>query len=146
MATLNIGAANAALSCGVAAATDVTGFGLCGHGAEMAAASGVTLEIHSEALPLLPGAAQLAAQEIVSGGAKRNQQHLGSRLEVASDVANSRLSLALDSETSGGLLLAISSDKVEDLQNSLKAEGVQIQAIIGEVKPAEGNLRIRILR
>ncbi len=146
MSTLNAGAANAALSCGVTAATDVTGFGLCGHGSEMAAASGVILEIHSAALPLLPGAEELAAQEIVSGGSKRNQQHLGSQLEVAPDVAAERLSLALDSETSGGLLLAIPDDQVDALRNSLQSEGVQIQAIIGEVKPAEGDLKIRILR
>jgi len=146
MAALNAGAAKAALACGVQAATDVTGFGLCGHGAELAAASGVLLEIHTEALPLLPGAEELADQEIVSGGSKRNQEHLGSHLEVAADVPSNRMSLVLDSETSGGLLLAISADSVDQLRKSLQAEGVEIQAVIGEAKPAEGDLRIRIRR
>ncbi len=144
MTDLNAGAARAALKCAVQAATDVTGFGLCGHGAEMAAASGVLLEIRSGALPLLPGAQELVAGGIVSGGSKKNRDHLGNRLEVASDVSDNLLALALDSETSGGLLLAIPSDEVDAMTRSLQSEGVKIQAIIGEVKPSQGDVSIRI--
>jgi selenide,water dikinase len=146
MATLNAGAARAALASGAHAATDVTGFGLCGHGSEMATASRVLLEIRASALPLLPGAVELAAQGLVSGGSKRNQNYLGARLDVAPDVDGDRLALTLDSETSGGLLLAISADEVDNLRQNLEKEGVSIQAIIGQVKASEGNLSIRITR
>lgn len=146
MATLNAGAARAALASGAHAATDVTGFGLCGHGSEMSVASRVLLEISASALPLLPGAAELAAQGLVSGGSKRNQSYLGARLDVAPDVDSDRLALTLDSETSGGLLLAISADEVDNLRQNLEKEGVSIQAIIGQVKATEGDLSIRITR
>ncbi|NRA74368.1 MAG: selenide, water dikinase SelD [Planctomycetes bacterium] len=144
MTTLNAGAARAAINCGVHSATDVTGFGLCGHGAEMAAASGVLLEICSSSLPILAGVEQLAAEGIVSGGSKRNQEHLGTRLDVGADVAADRLALALDSETSGGLLLAVGPEELDELTRSLQSEGVSIQAVIGEVKPLQGDVSVRI--
>ena len=87
------------------ACTDVTGFGLAGHATEMAAASGVTLVIRAGALPVLPGALELAAEFLPCGG-RANARHF-TGVAVGKDVAPERHLLCLDPQTSGGLLLAV---------------------------------------
>ena len=89
----------------VHACTDVTGFGLAGHGSEMARASGVTLELSFDRLPLFEGVEAIAAQNR-SGGLQSNEEHfgLGVRVQVAADP---KLPLIYDPQTSGGLLVAI---------------------------------------
>jgi selenide,water dikinase len=109
MVRLNREAASAArqLPAGaVSACTDITGFGLAGHASEMAEASGVTIAIDSHALPVLPGAADLAAANL-SGGAKTNHDHFAPRVKLASSMPASLRLLAFDPQTSGGLLLAV---------------------------------------
>ncbi|MCU0621966.1 MAG: selenide, water dikinase SelD, partial [Gemmatimonadales bacterium] len=111
MTTLNDGAMRAALACGVRAATDITGFGLLGHGSEMALASGCGLRIRAEAVPLLPGALGYAEAGLFAGGLGRNRQYLEGLaregrlgLRVAPGVPAPLFALLADSETSGGLL------------------------------------------
>jgi selenide,water dikinase len=72
----------------------------------MAEASGVTIAIDSHALPVLPGAADLAAANL-SGGAKTNHDHFAPRVKLASSMPASLRLLAFDPQTSGGLLLAV---------------------------------------
>lgn len=136
MATLNAEGARLALKHQIQSATDVTGFGLAGHGSEMASASGVDLVISATSLPLLPGVADLAKAGFCSGGSVRNRQHLGEKLRLDDHLEEFLASLCLDSETSGGLLLAVSPDKVDSLTSDLKAAGVAECAIIGEVMAA----------
>jgi selenide,water dikinase len=145
MATLNAAAARVAIALDAHAVTDVTGFGLCGHGAEMATASNMTLEIIASQLPIIPGAEDLARRKLTSGGAKRNRDHLADRLDLAGEVPAHLAGLALDSETSGGLLMAISPDRIADLEESMRREQILHFSIIGEVKPPQGSFRIRIL-
>lgn len=103
MTTLNRDASRAALAAGVEAATDVTGFGLLGHGYKMARASGVTLVIDTDAVPLLEGARAAAEAGYIPGGSRRNLQW------VAPHVLTSRPEidqiLLADAQTSGGLLI-----------------------------------------
>jgi selenide, water dikinase len=106
MGTLNAAASRAALALGVTCATDVTGFGLLGHALNVARGSGVTLRIDGRKLPELPGARELWRTGTRTGGAERNEAYLTSLVDAASaDPAD--LALALDPQTSGGLLLAV---------------------------------------
>lgn len=146
MSTLNAAAAQIAMNHGVKSATDVTGFGLCGHGSEMALASNVDIFFHASKLPLLPGVADLAKAGYCSGGSGRNRAHLGDRLSVEQGIEESLISLCLDSETSGGLLIAIPEDRVDRLLSDLQdSAGVATHVVIGEVKASTGTPRVSIL-
>ena len=123
MGRLNRAAAEAMRAAAVQAATDVTGYGLLGHAFEMAAGAGVQLAFSAGALPLLPGAERLMARGFASGGAARTLRHLGDRLAVAPGVPEVRLRLAADSETSGGLLLAVPEARLEALLAALAERG-----------------------
>ncbi len=90
----------------VSAATDITGFGLAGHGSEMAAGSGVTLVIDTGTLPLLEGAVALAAGNS-PGGNRTNDKHFGPGVRIAASVSPALRLIAFDPQTSGGLLLSI---------------------------------------
>jgi len=109
MRALNAVASRAALSHGVTCATDVTGFGLLGHGLNIARGSGTTLRIDGRSLPELPGARELWRAGTRTGGAERNETYLAPHVDSSSaDPAD--LALALDPQTSGGLLLAVPPD------------------------------------
>jgi selenide, water dikinase len=106
MSTLNAVASRAALALGLRCATDVTGFGLLGHALNVARASGVTLRIDGGRLPELPGARELWRTGTRTAGAERNESYLASFVDSASADPED-LALALDPQTSGGLLLAV---------------------------------------
>jgi selenide, water dikinase len=103
MVTLNREASEVALAAGVAAATDVTGFGLLGHLFKMARASGVGAVIDAAAVPYLDGARAALVAGFVSGGSRRNLEWV--RPHLRSDVADDELLLLADAQTSGGLLV-----------------------------------------
>jgi selenide, water dikinase len=117
-------AAEAALAAGVACATDVSGFGLAGHLSEVTAASGVGATVSASAVPLVPGARELARKGIMTGGAQRNRAFAGLRLEVADGVAAELVDLLHDPQTSGGLLLAVPAERAPSLRRELEARGV----------------------
>ena len=146
MRTLNRAAAEAisALGAGaVHACTDITGFGLVGHASEMAAASGVVLKVRAPLLPLFPRVAELAAGNR-SGGLASNQRHFSAGLRVAAGVADELVTIALDPQTSGGLLLAIDPVRVDEVVAALLAAGGGA-ARIGEVAPADGPVRVDLV-
>jgi selenide,water dikinase len=103
MTALNDAASAAALTAGVVAATDVTGFGLLGHLYKMARASGVSAVIDAAAVPYLDGARDSLQAGYVSGGTKRNLDWV--RPHLTSAVGENELLLLADAQTSGGLLL-----------------------------------------
>ena len=141
MGALNRGAAEAMAAVGVHAATDVTGYGLLGHAAELAAGSGVDVVLHAGALPLLDGARELMARGFVSGGAARTLGHLAERLDVDAGVDRPDVQLAADAETSGGLLIAVPAGRAPDLERELAARDLPVVAV-GEVLPGSGRLRL----
>jgi selenide,water dikinase len=143
MGRLNRAACDAMLAAGARAATDVTGYGLLGHAFEMAAASGAELVLHAAALPLLAGARELVGRGFASGGAARTLAHLGPRLAVDAGVDPVLQRLAADSETSGGLLIAIAPAHEAALQDALVREGVAVHAI-GEVSGSVEGGRLRL--
>jgi selenide,water dikinase len=132
MSALNKEAGEAAGRYGVTGGTDVTGFGLLGHGWEMAKASGVKLRIESARLPTLPGALEYAAMGLVPAGTWANQKYCTKYITAADTVAPEMLSLIADAQTSGGLLLAVPPDRAEDLVQYLASRGVKEAAIIGQ--------------
>lgn len=97
----------------VGAVTDVTGFGLLGHGWEVAERSGVSMVLDADALPLYPGALAAAARGTRTGGDRRNRDHLAGRVD--SSVTAAREALAFDPQTSGGLLATVEPDAVPAL-------------------------------
>jgi len=123
MATLNRGAADAMRRVGVAAATDVTGFGLLGHLGELVRASGVSAEIEFARLPLIEGIAGLAAAGVVPGGTVRNLEAVSRFTQFGSLDETARI-IAADAQTSGGLLIAIDAPLIGALLQALQEEGV----------------------
>ncbi len=131
MARLNAGAARAMRRVGVSAATDVTGFGLLGHLGEMVRGSGVSAEVDFDAVPLLPGAADLAANNVVPGGTERNLV-AAERFTHFGDADRPTQLLLADAQTSGGLLLTIEAPLASALLQALDDEGEQ-GAVIGRI-------------
>jgi selenide,water dikinase len=133
MATLNRGAANAMLEVGVNSATDVTGFGLLGHLSQMMKVSGVSAEINRSAVPILPGAVELAEAGNVSGGTSRNIEALGDAVQLEDGVSDIDFVLMADAQTSGGMLISVSEDRVGALVKSLVANKTLYSSVIGRV-------------
>ena len=136
MTLLNAGASQAALAAGVRAATDVTGFGLLGHLHRMLAASQAAARIAAAAVPLLPGAAELAAAGYISGGTRANTARMGPVTRLDSAVPAELAVLLYDAQTSGGLLLAAPVPAAPALLAGLRALGLDA-ALIGDVTPGE---------
>jgi len=121
----------------VRGATDVTGFGLLGHGLEMARASGVRLAFDATAIPALPGALALAAAGVETGGAAHNRRFVAPVLEVAPGVSPPLVALAHDPQTSGGLLAAVPEAALYAVVAGLGAAGVSAWRI-GRVEEGSG--------
>jgi selenide,water dikinase len=115
----------------VHACCDVTGFGLMGHAFEMASGSSVTIVIESKKLPLLPGARRLARQGCLTGGCRRNRDYLTTRTAVNSSVRDDLVEIALDPQTSGGLLIALPAHRADGLVKKLRSMGIDGAARIG---------------
>jgi selenide,water dikinase len=128
MSTVNREAAEALHEVDPHAVTDITGFGLAGHLAEMAKASGIAVEIDLASLPLLPGALEAAATGLVPAGAGKNRTSVAPVLEVDEGADELRVDLCLDPQTSGGLLAAVSPEHADDLVRRLPGS-----AIVGRV-------------
>jgi selenide, water dikinase len=125
MRDLNRRAAELLVAHGVRAATDVTGFGLLGHGLEMAKASGTSFVFDAAKLPALDGAVELARAGVETGGAAHNRRFVQPHLTVDEGVAAELVTLAHDPQTSGGLLAAIPREAVKDLHRALIDAGVE---------------------
>jgi selenide,water dikinase len=137
MTTLNRDASRAAVAAGARCATDVTGFGLLGHGLEMARASHVRLVFDAAALPALAGALDLARAGVETGGAAHNRRFVSSSLTVDGLVAPDLVTLAHDPQTSGGLLAAIPGPRLGSVEAALDRAGIATWRV-GRAEPGEG--------
>ncbi len=131
MTTLNAAASSVARKHKVHAVSDVTGFGIMGHAQEMASGSGVTLVIESAKLPLLKSAVRLAEKGYVTGGCKRNRDYLNDKMSIEPTIREGLAEVALDPQTSGGLLIAIAKRHTAKLIEDLHAAGVTAACEIG---------------
>jgi selenide,water dikinase len=121
MTTLNADAADAALSVGPSAMTDVTGFGLLGHLHEMAIASGVEARVDAAAVPAIEGAVDLLAAGAVAGGTQRNRAWLETKVRWADTVPDPVRTLLCDAMTSGGLLVTAPPERADAMHEALAA-------------------------
>jgi len=147
MLRLNRVAAEVAGEAAVRGATDITGFGLLGHAAEMVEASGAGIALRAADLPILPGALALAEKGTFSGGMKRNRTHLEhtlgarGRLSLGPSVGPAHAGLLFESETSGGLLFGVAPEDVSRIHDGFTRRGEACWEI-GEVT-AEIGLAVR---
>ncbi len=130
MATLNGPAAAVMVEAGVRCATDVTGYGLLGHLREILEASRVSARVHYDAVPVLDGIEQLVAEGVYPGGSGRNLASV--RPIVRTERTEVEVSVLADAQTSGGLLMAVPVDIVDELLLGLSTQSV-VAASIGEV-------------
>ena len=131
MVALNRRASEIMLGFRVHACTDVTGYGLLGHAAEMAMGSRVAIVLESARLPLLRGAARLARAGCLTGGCRRNREYLKDKIVIDRSISEDLVELAFDPQTSGGLLIALPAGEAPSLVEELQANGVGAAAIIG---------------
>src|SRR4051812_7207399 len=137
MRTLNRAASEVLVAHGIRGATDVTGFGLLGHGLEMASASKARLAFDASALPALDGALEAARAGVETGGASHNRRFTAPALTVGDGVAPELVALAHDPQTSGGLLTAVPAADVDAVEGALTAAGVSSWRV-GYVEDGEG--------
>ncbi|HEY7936834.1 MAG TPA: selenide, water dikinase SelD [Candidatus Limnocylindrales bacterium] len=124
MCRLNRAAADVLVAEGVQAATDITGFGLLGHGLEMARGSGTRFVFSAAALPALDGAVELARAGVETGGGGHNRRFVARAFHLDAAVPSELVTLAHDAQTSGGLLAAIDPSQIAAVESGLAAAGV----------------------
>lgn len=132
MATLNKYAAEVMTNYTVNACTDVTGFGLLGHTLEIAEGSNVGITINSKNVPILSGTKELAEQDVIPGGTKKNHKWIADRVEYDNQISEIDQLILCDAVTSGGLLISVPESEADALQEALQTNNVD-SAIIGEV-------------
>jgi selenide,water dikinase len=147
MSRLNDTACAAMLEVGVPAATDVTGFGLCGHLRNLLAASGVRAQLWLDRVPVLPAARRYAEAGIVPGGTRANWRFLGEWVDWGGIGETDQLLLS-DAQTSGGLLMAVPAERAGVLVEALRARGTLAAAIIGVIEAAapDSSGKMKVLR
>lgn len=133
MATLNKAAAEAAQDFNIHGCTDITGFGLIGHVAEMTDGNH-TIELWGNKIPVLPKAMELARMGIIPAGAYRNMDYTKNKVQTLGTLPQERLDVLYDPQTSGGLLLSVPEEEGEQLVQRLKDSGLT-GAAIGCVMP-----------
>ena len=130
--------------------TDITGFGLIGHGAEMARAGDVTLEIYSSKVPVFDKAIEMATMGIIPAGAYRNREYtkedvmeyLSKSPDKDADL-RARVDCLYDPQTSGGLLIAVKENQLDRLLTQLKEKGCE-SSVIGMFKARKGKYYVEI--
>ena len=142
MRTLNRAARDAVAAIGPHACTDVTGFSFLGHLYQMLRASGMSAQVYSMNIPLLPGALDLARQGIAPGGTRRNRDYTGPHVSFGNEVETALANVLFDPQTSGGLLVSVAGDKKDALLAALRTAGLP-GAMVGEVtRPSLGHVSV----
>ena len=137
MKRLNRTAGLLAVEFGLSAATDITGFSLLGHAAEMAAASDMALYLDYAQIPFVHGAQKYAEMFAFPGGASDNRIHFGPQVAFDASISEPEQMLLFDPQTSGGLLLGVSQEKLD----AFKARAEELEQpiwVIGEVREGKG--------
>lgn len=140
MSELNKEAAEVMVERGTLAATDVTGFGLMGHLLQMLG-HGLDAHVVASAVPLLPGARELAAEGILPGGSRRNLEHGRDKVDTG-PLDDPLVALLFDAQTSGGLLIAVPSGGGAAMVGALVERGVHHAAVIGTFEEGSGRISV----
>ena len=142
--TLNRTAAEVMSGFDIHAATDVTGFGLAGHGLEIAKASGINLEISIKDLPIMDEALTMYKKGVTTGVNAYNRQMVEQHLWLETDLPPWHEEIVFDPQTNGGLLVAVLETQAEDLVNALHAKGVTAAKIIGNVHELKAGIHLKL--
>ena len=142
MVRLNRHVAHLARAAGVHAMTDVTGFALVGHAAEMAEQADATFVIEASALPELPEARRFAAAGAITGGAGRNREQLGDRVRLPDGLDQWTAELLYDPQTSGGLLIAVPQEQAQAFRASIAEQGEPC-AVVGRIEAGAPIVEVR---
>lgn len=135
MATLNRDAAEVMQAFPVHACTDITGFGLLGHLAEMTVDSGLGVRLLSRDVPILPETLNYASMGLLPAGAYKNREFRECMVDFSPSVDHLVQDALFDPQTSGGLLICIAPDRADALLEALEKKGIKQAAIIGDVVP-----------
>ncbi len=141
---LNKVASQIAVKWKIRACTDVTGFGLAGHLTEMALAGKRKIRVYGNAVPLLRGAYDFASMGLIPAGAYTNRDYYSDWVKIDRKLSETIGDLMFDPQTSGGLLIGVSSESATAFVEDLNGVGISVAAIIGEVTDAdpEGSVEI----
>jgi len=143
MATLNKEASEVMMEIGVCASTDITGFGLVGHAAEMAEASRVGFRLFASRLPAYPHALEMAEIGLVPVGSHRNQKFYLPRCQQPQTIDPLLIDLLCDPQTSGGLLLALAPEKLDGCLERLQQRGIMAWHIGEVIDQRAGSLELK---
>lgn len=124
----------------VHACTDITGFGLIGHGWEMAKGSGLGLKIRASQVPIFEEALPLAKKGILTRGDRTNREYVQGNYTIDESISKEVVHVLFDPQTSGGLLISISPDQADALLKKLWERGITAARIIGEVIHEAGRI------
>ena len=142
---LNKAGGQAIAALGLKGATDITGFGLGGHLIEVAEASAVTVELRMASVPLIDQALDLACMGLMPAGSICNRNHFMPRTRLAEGLDPVHVDMMFDAQTSGGLVLAVPPEKLDDAKAILLASG-DLAAHIGTARAQDpGPIRLRIV-
>lgn len=143
MAQLNKAAAEVLMRHTVHGCTDITGFGLLGHGLEMAVGSKVTLRLDVGSIPILPGIADFVTLGMVPAGSYANRNFCATRVRAGGAVDPVMLDILADAQTSGGLFASVPPDSAARVVEELKDAGIEYAAIVGVVEgPSDGVIEL----
>jgi len=140
---LNAVGADLAETAAVHAVTDVTGFGLMGHGLEMARGAGLTAEIFAAAPALLEGVEALAQAGVRTGAAVRNWASYGAAVRLPDGLEDWRKDILCDPQTSGGLLIAAAPAEAERVLALVKAAGFDGARVVGHLREGPAEIEVR---
>ena len=116
--------------------TDITGFGLLGHGLEMAEGSGVTIKIYGRSVPYIQEAKEYSQMGLIPEGAYNNRKFIGDKIKIDESIPEYLRDILYDPQTSGGLLISVARENVDQLLESLSNSPVEF-GVVGEVMPKE---------
>ncbi len=133
MAVLNRNAAGIMTDFDISACTDVTGFGLLGHLAEMVCGSGMSIQVDSGQVPVIAEALEFASMGLIPAGAHKNREFRQEMIAFGETVPRALQDVLFDPQTSGGLLISVSGNQVTALVAALKDAGAGDAAQIGEI-------------
>ena len=142
LTSLNRAAAEVLAGFQVHAATDVTGFGLAGHAFEMASASGVTLHIDTDAVPVLDEALDMYRRGVSTGVNAANHELVDGATRLERDLPHALRELIVDPQTSGGLLVAVPAAQGRAVVSALRDAGVAAACQVGRVEPQDGETHL----
>jgi selenide,water dikinase len=141
---LNRIGADLARDADVHAMTDVTGFGILGHGLEMARGSSKTAVVRFGDVALLADAERLAKEGTVTGASKRNWASYSEAVELPKAIEDWQRNLLTDPQTSGGLLVAVARERAEEIHQTILDAGYPAARIVGHVEAGRPGIRVEL--